>query len=74
MGKVFRPSHLLASEYLRGGEIRAVLVVHDDVDQKSGALQIVSPNAECLIYCEKFLVVHVIVEFWGSEGAGVKGD
>ena len=74
MGKVFRPSCLLASEDLRGGEICEVLVVHDDVDQKGGALQIVSLNAECLVYCEKFLVVHVVVEFRGSEDAGVKSD
>ena len=33
-----------------------------------------TPNAECLVYCEKFLVVHVIVEFWESKGVGVKSD
>ena len=33
-----------------------------------------TPNAECLVYCEKFLVVYVIVEFWRSKDMKVKSD
>ena len=38
------------------------------------AFQIQSPVLECFVYCEKFFVVYLIIEFCGNHGSRVEGD
>jgi len=49
-------------------------VIGNDVYRKGGTVQIVAPDAESFKDGEEFLVVNIVVELRGIEGAGVEGD
>ena len=49
-------------------------MVGDNVYRKGRALQVVSPTFERFKYCQKLLIVHIIVEFGTGERSGVKRD
>ena len=64
----------MSGEQFSGHEIFEIFVVGDNIDQRSWTFEIVSPDFEGFEDHEQLLVVYVIVEFWGSETLGVKGD
>ena len=74
LSKVFGPSHLSASQEFRGREILQVLVVGNNVEQGTGAFEIVTPSSEGLKDGQQFFVVHVIIEFGAREGSGMECD
>ena len=47
-------------------------MIHDHIDWSTRTFEEVSSDKESLKDCEQFLVVGVIVEFWGTEGAGME--
>ena len=47
-------------------------MIHDHVDWSTRTFEEVSPDMESLKDCEQFFVVGVIIEFWGTEGAGME--
>ena len=54
------------------GKVFQVLIIHDHIDRSTGTFKEVSPDMESLKDCEQFFVVGVIIEFWGTEGAGME--
>ena len=47
-------------------------MIRDHVDRSTGTFEEVSPDMESLKDCEQFFVMGVIIEFWGTEGAGME--
>ena len=58
-----RPMSLSTSKDLGSGEVFQVLVVGDDIDQKSGTLKVVLPNSKNVENSKNLLVMSVIVKF-----------
>ena len=54
------------------GKVFQVLMICDHVDQSTGTFEEVSPDMEGLKDCEQFFVMGVIIEFQGTEGAGME--
>ena len=54
------------------GKVFQVLLICDHVDQSTGTFEEVSPDTESLKNCEQFFVMGVIIEFRGTEGAGME--
>jgi hypothetical protein len=55
-----------------GGEIFEVFVVSNDVNQDCCSLEVFSPNFECLMDGQEFLVTHIVVEFHWIHGPVVE--
>ena len=53
-------------------KIFQVLMICDHVDWSTGTFEEVSPDTESLKDCKQFFVVGVIIEFRGTEGAGME--
>ena len=49
-------------------------MVHDDVNRRGRAFEVMVPVLECFKDCKKFLIVGVIVQLRSSQGLGVVGD
>ena len=47
-------------------------MICDHIDRSTGTFEEVSPDTESLKDCEQFFVVGVIIEFRGTEGAGME--
>ena len=47
-------------------------MIRDHINQSTGTFKEVSPDTEGLKDCEQFFVMGVIVEFQGTEGAGME--
>ena len=54
-----------------GGKVFQVLMICDHIDRSTGTFEEVSPDTESLKDCEQFFVMGVIIEFRGTEGAGI---
>ena len=48
LGKVFGPTGLLSGKNLGRGEVLKVFMIHDHVDQSTGAFEVVSPDTESI--------------------------
>ena len=47
-------------------------MIHDHVNWSTGTFKEVSPDMESLKDCEQFFVMGIIIEFRGTEGAGME--
>ena len=47
-------------------------MIRDHINQSIGTFKEVSPDMESLKDCKQFFVMGVIIEFWGTEGAGME--
>ena len=48
------------------------LMICDHVNWSTGTFEVVLPDTESFKYCKQFFVVGVIIEFRGTEGAGME--
>ena len=69
-----QPMGLPLGQEFGGGEVLKVLVVCDNIDQFSWAFKVVAPWLKWLMDSEEFLVMGVIVQFWGQQSLRVVGD
>ena len=72
LAKILRPAGLMAGKDLGCGKVFQVLMIRDHVNRSTGTFEEVSPDTESLKDCEQFFVVGVIIEFWGTEVAGME--
>ena len=72
LGKILGPVGLMAGKDLGCGKVFQVLMIHDHVDWSTRTFEEVSPDTESLKDCKQFFVVGVIIEFRGTEGAGME--
>ena len=72
LGKILGRAGLTAGKDFGCGKVFQVLMIHDHVDQSTGTFEEVSPDMESLKDCEQFFVMGVIIEFQGTEGAGME--
>src|SRR6266849_2127909 len=72
--KKFGPPRLSPRERFRAREIFKVLVVREYVNWERGAFQMVTPDLECFVDCEEFLVVRIIVPFGRAERPRMEGN
>ena len=72
--QIFKSASLPVCENLGSKKVGEVLVVSDNVHQKVWALQVVSPNLECLEDCKEFFIINVIVEFWSEKDIEVESN
>ena len=72
LGKILGPAGLMVGKDLGCGKVFQVLMIHDHINRSTGTFEEVSPDMENLKDCEQFLVMGVIIEFWGTEGAGME--
>ena len=49
-------------------------MVCDNVNREGGALQVMSPGLKCLKYCQKFLVMNVVIQLRRDESVGMESD
>ena len=49
-------------------------MVSNDINREGGTFQVMPPRLESLEDGEKFLVVDVVIQFCGSESAGMESD
>jgi hypothetical protein len=49
-------------------------MVSDNVNREGRALQVVPPTLEHFKYCQKLLIVHIIIEFGTGKSSGMKCD
>ena len=57
----------MAGQDLGAGEVLQVLVVSDHIDQRGGALEVMSPVLEGLEDCQELLVMGVIIQLRGGQ-------
>ena len=62
----------MAGKELGCGKVFQVLMICDHVDWSTGTFEEVLPDMESLKDCEQFFVVGVIIEFRGTEVAGME--
>ena len=62
----------MARKDLGCGKVFQVLMIHDHVDWSTGSFEEVSPDMESLKDHEQFFVMGIIIEFQGTEGAGME--
>ena len=72
LGKILRTAGLMAGKDLGCGKVFQVLMIHDQVNWSTGTFKEVSPDTESLKDCKQFFVMGVIIEFQGTEGAGME--
>ena len=70
--KILRPVGLTAGKDLGCGKVFQVIMIHDHVNRSTGTFEEVSPDTESLKDCKQFFVMGVIIEFQGTEGAGME--
>ena len=68
----FRPMSLMMSENLRGTEVFKVFVICHNVNQSQRSFKVVLPHLESCKYCQKFLIMGVIVDFSGGKWTGME--
>ena len=49
-------------------------MVRDNVNREGGALQVMSPDFECLKYYQEFLVVNVVIQLQRGKSVGMESD
>ena len=67
LGEVLRPAGLTVGQDLGTGEVLQVLVVSDHIDQRGGALEVMSPVLESLEVGQQLLVMGIIVQLRGGQ-------
>ena len=67
LGEVLRPVGLMVGQDLEAGEILQVLVVSNHIDQRGGALEVVSPVLEGLKDGQQLFVMGIIVQLRGGQ-------
>ena len=72
LGKMLGPVGLTAGKDFGGGKVFQVLMIHDHVNRSTRTFKEVSADMESLKDCKQFFVVGVIIEFQGTEGAGME--
>ena len=72
LGEILGPVGLMVGKDLGCGKVFQVLIIHDHVDWSTGTFKEMSPDTESLKDCEQFFVMGVIIEFWGTKGAGME--
>jgi hypothetical protein len=72
MAKILGPAYLVLSKDLRSRKVLQVLVVHDNIDQKGSAFEIMMPMCEGVEDCQEFLIVRIVVEFGRLQRLGPK--
>jgi hypothetical protein len=61
LGEVFGPLDLVACQQVGGREVFEVLVVCNDTYQNHRSLKVLSPDLECLVNRQEFLVMSVVI-------------
>ena len=72
LGKMLGPADLMVCKDLGCGKVFQVLMILDHINWSTGTFEEVSPDMESLKDCKQFFVMGVIIEFWGTEGAGME--
>ena len=72
LGEILGPVGLTVGKDLGCGKVFQVLMICDHVNWSTRAFEEVSPDTESLKDCEQFFVMGVIIEFWGTKGAGME--
>ena len=72
LGKILGPVCLTVGKDFGCGKVFQVLMICDYVNRSTGTFKEVSPDMESLKDCEQFFVMGVIIEFQGTEGAGME--
>ena len=72
LGKILGPAGLMVGKDFGCGKVFQVLMIHDHINRSTGTFEVVSPDMEGLKDCKQFFVVGVIIEFQGTEGAGME--
>ena len=72
LGKILGPVGLMAGKDFGGGKVFQVLMICDHVYRSTRTFKEVSADMESLKDCKQFFVVGVIIEFQGTEGAGME--
>ena len=65
---------LLSGQNLGCEEISEILVICDNINWKSEALQVMSPGLERLKYCQEFLVMNIVIQLRRGESARMESD
>ena len=73
LGKVFRPSSLMAGKLLCSGKVFKVLMVSENIDRNGRSVEIMTPNRECSKDSKQFLVVSVIVKLRSQKSLRIEG-
>ena len=72
LGKILGPAGLTAGKDLGCGKVFQVLMICDHVNWSTRTFKEVLPDTESLKDCKQFFVMGVIIEFQGTEGAGME--
>ena len=64
----------MAGQDLGAGEILQVLVVGDHIDQRGGALEVMSPVLEGLEDGQQLLVMGIIIQLRGGQSLQIVSD
>ena len=74
LGEVLQPMGLMAGQDLGAGEVLQVLVVGDHVNQRGGALKVMSPVLEGLEDGQQLLVMGIIVQLRGRQSPQIASN
>ena len=74
LGEVLRPVGLMVGQDLGAGEVLQVLVVGDHINQRGGALEVMSPLLEGLEDGQQLLVMSIIVQLRGGQSPQIVSD
>ena len=74
LGEVLQPAGLMVGQDLGAGEVFQVLVVSHHIDQRGGALKIMSPVLEGLKFGQQLLVMGIIVQLRGGQSPQIVSD
>ena len=74
LGEVLQPMGLMAGQDHGAGEVLQVLVVGDHVDQRGGALKVMSPVLEGLEDGQQLLVMGIIVQLRGRQSPRIASN
>ena len=72
LGEILGPAGLMAGKDLGCGKVFQVLMICDHINWSTRTFEEVSPDMESLKDCKQFFVMGVIIEFQGTEGAGME--
>ena len=64
----------MAGKDLGCGKVFQVLMIRDHIDRSTGTFEEVLPDTKSLKDCKQFFVMGVIIEFQGTEGAGMESQ
>jgi len=71
--EVLGPLCLPPGQHLGSRKILKVFMIHNNVNGISQTFQVVLPNFESFKNSKQFIVMHIVVQLYCSESAGVKG-